>query len=774
MKRIMIGLLALSSILSCGQDEAAKPADVKKPSDMMNPMDPMNPKNPMNPMTPSNAPCDSEMKFFEEEIWAPILSVRCIGCHNAMGTAQQTRLILDHADRLASYHAAKRIALEELAGTSMLLLKPSLMHPQGHTGGLLVEADSRAFGALSAFVAQAKTEACDGPVEGQAMPCTEVKPGERNLRRLSGREYDNTIKDLFAIDSTWGSRFVADIVVNGFSNNADALIVSGLLAEQLDEAATAIGEMVDLNLHLPCQEQTESCARQFMQGFGEKAYRRPISNAELNRYILLFRLGDGFEDGLRLVITAMLQSPHFLYRSELGAHVGDGVYALNPYEIASQLSYFLIESMPDEALFAAARNDALKTSAQIQAQAQRLIALERSRKTLHHFVDQWLHVDQLRTVPKDAVTFPEFSQDIREAMLKATHAFVDHVMVDGSGTLDELFTAPYSFMDDQLGAFYQASVSGLNSDLQRVDHSDGRHAGLLTQGSFLATHARPNSSSPIHRGLIVRERILCQVLPPPPPGVNAEPPELDPALTTRERYRTHSEVHPCVDCHRLIDPIGFAFEYFDGVGRTRDDDFGHVIDAQGEITDTAHSDGTFTGAAELGAHLAASPDVADCFSKQYFRFAYGINENEDRACLVQDLQERFATNNRDLKSLLLDLASSVHITTRIGDASTSTGTDPDPDPDPLPEPEPPETSSLNVQVTNDSDWGAGYCNNVTVTNNGSMPEDWVIELMIDGTINSLWNAQSSGDTGTVRFGGVHWNDVLDPGANASFGFCATR
>ena len=140
--------------------------------------------------------------------------------------------------------------------------------------------------------------------------------------------------------------------------------------------------------------------------------------------------------------------------------------------------------------------------------------------------------------------------------------------------------------------------------------------------------------------------------------------------------------------------------------------------------------------------------------------------------MVQDLQGQFQTNNRDVKSLLINLASSLHITTRIGDVSTSTGSDPDPEP--LPEPEPPETSNLSVQVTNDSDWGAGYCNNVTVTNNGTMPEDWVIELMIEGTINNLWNAQSSGDVGTVRFGGVQWNDIIDPGGSASFGFCATR
>ena len=140
------------------------------------------------------APCDKEMKFFEEQIWQPILSLQCVGCHNASGTAQSTRLVLNHADRLESYQALKDVASEELAGTSLLLLKPTLLHPQGHVGGQLIATDSGKYSALESFVAQVKTDECDAPEEKTDTPCTEVKPGERVLRRLTGREYDNTIK----------------------------------------------------------------------------------------------------------------------------------------------------------------------------------------------------------------------------------------------------------------------------------------------------------------------------------------------------------------------------------------------------------------------------------------------------------------------------------------------------------------------------------------------------------------------------------------------------
>ena len=197
-------------------------------------------------------------------------------------------------------------------------------------------------------------------------------------------------------------------------------------------------------------------------------------------------------------------------------------------------------------------------------------------------------------------------------MKNETKRFVNHVFDTGEGTLSELLTADYTFVNNQLGAFYDYGGPGSNESFQRVEVQDGHRSGLLTQGSFLATHARPNSSSPIHRGLIVRERILCQKLPPPPPGVNADPPDLDPSLTTRERYKAHSDVQPCVDCHRLIDPIVFAIENFDGIGRTLDDDSVHPIDAKGALIDTPSSNGEFEGTQKLGQHLAASPDAFDC------------------------------------------------------------------------------------------------------------------------------------------------------------------
>ncbi|MEE2902439.1 MAG: DUF1592 domain-containing protein [Myxococcota bacterium] len=779
MKNKIIYLGFISSFLFACSKEAPAPVatpPVQTPANTMTPSTPMPPATP-EPMKPTepvkDAPCDKEMKFFEEQIWQPILSLQCVGCHNASGTAQSTRLVLNHADRLESYQALKDVALEELAGTSLLLLKPTLLHPQGHVGGQLIATDSGKYSALESFVAQVKTDECDAPEEKTDTPCTEVKPGERVLRRLTGREYDNTIKDLLGVDSSFGKDFVTDLVVNGFNNNAEALVISGLLADQLSEAATSIAQSAVLTNILPCTEQTETCARQFMTEFGERAYRQPLTTAQLNRHILLYRLGSDFEDGIRLVITAMLQSPHFLYRSELGTHVADGNYTLSPYEIASQLSYFLTESMPDAQLMQAARDNELQTQAQIEAHARRLLDSQSAQAPIENFIGQWLHLDHLKTIPKDAITYPEFTEEIRAAMKNETKRFVNHVFDTGEGTLSELLTADYTFVNSQLGAFYDYSSTGSMESFQRVEVQDGRQSGLLTQGSFLATHARPNSSSPIHRGLIVRERILCQKLPPPPPGVNADPPDLDPSLTTRERYKAHSDVQPCVDCHRLIDPIGFAFEYFDGIGRTRDDDSGHPIDAKGAIIDTPSSNGEFEGTQELGQHLAASPDAFDCFTKQYFRYAYGIDKNEERACLVDSLQRDFAQSGGDIKALLISIASSPHITTRVGPVDTQPEPEP-PEPEPLPEPDPPAQSSLDVQVRTDSDWGAGYCNNVTVTNNGAMDEDWVIELDIDGTISNHWNAQASGTSGKVRFGGVHWNDIITPGASANFGYCATR
>lgn len=747
--------------------------------------------------------CPDDLAFFEANLWEPILSKKCAVCHSEDGLAKASRMVLKPTSEAgameANFEAVKALSAVTEEGTSVLLLRPSGRHPQGHTGGELIPFTGPEYMTLETFVNRVtKSKGCDAPVAA----CTGSKPGRRALRRLSRSEYDATIRDLFGFDSKWGAAFTADTVVNGFDNNAAALKVTPLYA---DQSRTAAEEIADLAMQtpssvLPCDPVAAgeaACAAQFIDTFGKRAFRRPLDDADRKRYADLYAAvaaEDGFAEGIELVIAAMLQSPYFLYRLELGAAAdADGMVPLTPHEIASELSYFIVGSMPDAELFKAADAGELATPEGIEKQARRLLADPRSAATLDHFAEQWLEIDRLASVPKDAAVFPEVTPALRASMSEETKRFVRHVVREGTGTLPELFTGKFTLASPELATFYglpapQGPPDDAGYGLLPLDGTP--RGGLLTQGSVLTTHARPNASSPIHRGKLVRERLLCQALPPPPPGLNVQPPPVDPSKTTRERYAAHATVEPCQSCHRLIDPIGFGFENFDGIGRYRDMEGAHAIDATGEIVATNETNGAFNGAGELASVLAESPEVHACFSLQWFRYAYGVEESADLSCLVDDVAGQFAASGLKVEELLVALTKTPHFVRRVSDGSEvgtsggtsggssggaggsgagggGTGGDGPGDP-------PGPTGDLEVSVVPDTTWETGYCNSVKLTNKGSAPITWSVKLDIQGTLTDVWNAMESGATGAVTFVGVEHNATLDAQGMTSFGFCASK
>ena len=254
--------------------------------------------------------------------------------------------------------------------------------------------------------------------------------------------------------------------------------------------------------------------------------------------------------GMALMIGGLLESPAFLYRSEIGAAAPAGTNPLTSYESARARAYFLWAAPPDDELWQAAAADQLRDAAVIATHARRMLASPRARASLDRFAGQWLDVERLATVAKDPMTYPELTPAVRAAMAEELYQRVASV-VQGGGTLPALLTGTTTFVDGPLAQFYGLPAPGTvdGHGFGAVDAA-GR-GGLLTSGAVLAVHARANSSSPIHRGKLVRERLLCQALPPPPPGVNAQPPALDPTLTTRERYAAHSQLITCSGCHAL-------------------------------------------------------------------------------------------------------------------------------------------------------------------------------------------------------------------------------
>lgn len=497
-----------------------------------------------------------------------------------------------------------------------------------------------------------------------AATCDGIEPGDAPIRRMTRTEYDNTVRDLLGDTTDPARDFVPEEEALGFNNQAKTLGVTQILAEEYMEASEKIAARAVQKLPAlvgcdPAKIGDDACASTFIASFGERAFRRPLEKDEVSRLMGVFDWGrqqNDFATGIRLVVEAMLQSPHFLYRVELGMPdpVAPGVVKLTPWETASRLSYLLWNSMPDDQLFAAAEQGKLSSPADVEAQARRMLDDPRARHAVENFDFQWLGLRNIETLNKDPKTYPDYDPSLRPLWRNETLAFLDYVVFDGEGDLGTMLTAPYSMMNEQLASFY--GVSGLKgAGFQRVELDPKQHAGFLTQASVLAVNAKPNQSSPVHRGKFVREQLLCQLLPPPPNNIQIKAPDPDPNATTRERFSEHSTNPACAGCHHLMDPIGFGFESYDGVGKWRDSDQGLPIDASGAIYESEDVDGPFDGPVELAHKLAESDQVRACVVKQWFRFGYGRAEEKADSCSLSKIQEAFRASGYNIKELLVAL-----------------------------------------------------------------------------------------------------------------------
>jgi hypothetical protein len=251
--------------------------------------------------------------------------------------------------------------------------------------------------------------------------------------------------------------------------------------------------------------------------------------------------------------------------------------------------------------------------------------------------------------------FPGYTPALKATWRAETMAFVNDVIFEGDGSVETLLTAPYTMMNADVAAYYGASDGPTGASFERVDLDPAQRAGLLTQPSILAVNAHADQTSPVHRGKFVRERLLCEPIAPPPPNVKAVPPPVAPDATTRERFAQHDSDPVCGKCHQLMDPLGFGFEHYDGMGLWRDQDQGMPVDASGEVIGSKDANGKFDGAVELAARLGASEEVRACVVRQWFRYGQGRNETTADACTMAKLQEAFAAANYDIRELLVAL-----------------------------------------------------------------------------------------------------------------------
>jgi hypothetical protein len=402
----------------------------------------------------------------------------------------------------------------------------------------------------------------------------------------------------------------------------------------------------------------DRCAQQFIVQFGRRAYRRPLTPDEIKALGDYYdqqrrQLAQDFPGGIRMLITAMLMSPKFLYHWELApaAAIKDGAFVrYNPHEMASRLSYLLYASMPDEPLFAAADAAKLARPDEIEQQARRMLKDPRARDAVADFFIQWLGIAQLPDMIKDTTLFKDYGLPLVQAMIAESRDFVANLMVGGDGKLTTLLTSSSSYINPALAALYKVpAVSAAGPTAL-----DGRQrAGILTQASFLAAHATAAESHPVRRGKMVADRLLCQDLPLPPDNV-PDPKPAAPDLPTRQRYAEHGAAPCATACHSIIDPLGFAFENYDAVGGYRTTDGGQPVDATG-VVQLGGQTRAFANAIELVGLLAQSDEVRGCMGAQWLRYALRRQEGPGDAASLASAQEAFRKSSYDIRELIVGL-----------------------------------------------------------------------------------------------------------------------
>ncbi len=492
--------------------------------------------------------------------------------------------------------------------------------------------------------------------------CAKPAPGAAPLRRLSNAEYRNTLQDLLVEVPGIGPAvanatkdFVEEAESLGFRNNTEFLGVSSLVAQGYMDSAEQLAPLIASTASLlPCTTQDAACAKQFVESFGKRAFRRPLLADEVARYTAVYdkatAKGYDFKTGVEWMAFSMLQSTQFLYRVELGAPKGTD-YAPSQFETANRLSYLIWQSMPDQALFEAAERGELGEKQQIEAQARRLLKDPKSSRLLEYF-DQWLDTDRLSSLDRDDNVYPGINPNLPQLLQNETHAFVSYLLQSPTGSLSELLSGQYSFLNADLAKHY--GVSGPTGAAYERVELPGR-SGVLTQGMMLSRD-KPTRTSIVRRGLKVRLDMLCNKVPAPPNDVQLDLEGLGSGLTQRERLEKHRVNAACAGCHNLMDPIGVVFEGFDAVGRPRTaDESGKPVDTSSVITSTRDMDGPVSNAAALGQSLANSQEVRDCYVTQSFRFFYGRDYSTADQCSMARLLISFRDSKQSLSELIVAL-----------------------------------------------------------------------------------------------------------------------
>lgn len=624
----------------------------------------------------------SDEAFFAEKLYQVMHNVQCDRCHNDNGVASETRLSFPPATAGAEQITAFGLKLMELVDRdrpeqSLLLLKPT--NREEHTGGARIKPGSAEEKLLKSWV-----DYLAGLSDEQVRLAKEkiararrFDPAALTVRRLTHSQYNNTVRDLLGDQIQPANGFPKEDYIHGFKNQLEGQGVSplqaeayGKAAERLAQAAFRGGDQRGLIPGQPASPTDTTLADKFVRQFGLRAFRRPLTDAESAQYVRLLQNEAGrsadFLAGAGLVVEAMLQSPHFLFRIERGR---GGPF--EQYETASRLSYFLWDTLPDDELLKAAERGKLATAEQIEARARRMLADPRAKTSFDEFLAQWLRFDDVLAATRDRRRFAEFNTVVAGAMVEETRRLFNHLVWNDRNFM-EFFTADYTFVNAELAKLYGLPEPA--EEFARVAYPPGAgRAGVLGHGSFLVATSNPAETSPTSRGLFVRNQFLGHEVPAPPPGVNTSLPELTEAapMTNRQRLAVHLNSESCASCHKLIDPIGLGFEQYNPIGAFEEKmlvQFGSgrrgapstkvelLVDTSAHIQGIENSN--FSTPKELGRILANSKTCQRCIVKQLFRYTFGREETAGDQAELDVMVDKFRASGFRFRELVVAMVTS--------------------------------------------------------------------------------------------------------------------
>jgi hypothetical protein len=496
------------------------------------------------------------------------------------------------------------------------------------------------------------------------------------LRRLTQTQFRNSIRDLLGVQVDTAD-LQADDWTGGFAVIGASILSTsedGVVAfqKQIESAVnTVMSDSAKRQALLGCTPTgtaNDACIKGFAQSFGLRAWRRPLATAEVDRIAAVATkaatdLGSPVE-GARWATVAILNSPNFLYRSELGAADPKGGLRFTGHEMASRLSFLIWNSSPDKALLDQAASGALATAEGVRAAATTLLNAPSGREAVGSFAEEYMQLYKVLRQAKDPELYPEYSPTLQAALVRDIRETWASVAFDDGANALSVYTTTKAVVNSELAKLYGLDTAGLTPTtfVARTLPADGTRIGVMSKAGFLSQWANQQEGSPTLRGKFMREALLCLTVPPPPPGIPTTFPE-PPAgqhQTKRQKLEIHREDPTCAGCHAMMDPLGLPFENFDAIGRYRTTDDTLPVDASGALNGRA-----VANARELGQALAADPLIAQCFVRKYYTYALGYEErvvnnsvmNSPDGSVINSLYASFQASGFKFRQLILDVVS---------------------------------------------------------------------------------------------------------------------